>query len=73
MRSNLIVPAYIKRALHAWNVWRVRQRLYRACPALRDVDASERAALRAHRPVRPIRAERRYLMHALLAREVECR
>jgi hypothetical protein len=60
----------IGRMIFDWIVWRTRQKLYRACPELRDVDARERAARRQHRPVLGIMAERRRLIHAELSREV---
>jgi hypothetical protein len=64
------VPAYIARAIRAWNVWRVRERFYRAMPELRAIDREERARKRKHKPVRDLRQQRSKLLHAELAREV---
>ena len=62
--------ALINRILFDWLVWRTKRKLFRACPELRDLDAEERAARKAHRGVRAITAERSRIVHQQLAREV---
>lgn len=65
----ITVPAYVRRAWRFIEAWRFQQRRYRACPELRSLDQSERAARRAHKPVKPFRQQRSKLLHAELARE----
>lgn len=62
--------ALVSRLLFDWAVWRLKRRLLAQSPAIRDLDARERAARKAHKAVRGIHAERSRLMHAELAREV---
>ena len=66
----MIVPGYIRRAIHAWEAWRRRCRLYRVIPAMRDLDVRERKARQAHHAVEPIRAARRELLRHELEREL---
>lgn len=65
-----MMHALINRLIFDWTVWRLRQRLLRASPALREVEARERAARASHKAVKPLWAERSRLVHAELAREV---
>lgn len=60
----------INRILFDWSVWRLRRKLLRMSPALREIDAKERAARSKHKPVKQYQAERSRLLHAELAREV---
>lgn len=64
----MIVPPYIARALASWTAWRARERRYRACPQLRDLDKAEEAARAAKKAVRPYQQQRQALMHDLLRR-----
>ena len=66
----MIVPPAVRRAFASWQSWRVQQRLYRAFPELRDIDAQERAARASHKPVRPIQRQRQALMTDMLRRSV---
>lgn len=58
------------RVIFDFIVWRAKQKLYRVNPKLRDLDAEERAARKAHRSVRAIAAERSRIVHQRLAREL---
>lgn len=60
----------INRILFGWEVWRLKRRMLRASPALREIDKREREARRNHRAVLPIIEERRRLLHARLSREI---
>lgn len=62
--------ALIQRLIFDWHVWRLRQKLLRASPALREIEAREKAARKAHKSVKHLRAERSRIVHAELAREV---
>ena len=66
----MIVPPYIARALASWQAWRAQQRRYRACPALRDLDAAEQAARARHKRVRQFQRRRQAIMTDMLRREV---
>lgn len=66
----ITVPPIVRRALDAWFAWRAHQRLYRIRPELRLLDAEERAARAAHRPVRHIQNQRKAIVTAELRREV---
>lgn len=58
------------RVLFDWTVWRLKRKLLRSSPVLREIDAKERAARKAHRSTRAITAERSRIVHQQLAREV---
>lgn len=60
----------INRMIFDWTVWRLRRKLLRISPALREIDTRERVAHARHKPVKPLRAERSRLIHAELARGV---
>ena len=60
----------IAKLIFGWNVWRLKRKLLRSSPVLRDIDARERAARRAHRAVKPIMLERSRIVHADLARSI---
>lgn len=57
----------IRKALRAWQSWRMRKALYRAYPELRYLDETEAQAKRNHRPVAHIRAARQAAMTSLLS------
>jgi hypothetical protein len=65
-----MMRSLINRLCFDWTVWRLRRKLLRASPALREIETRERAARVAHKAVKPIRAERSKLIHDELAREV---
>lgn len=62
--------ALIERMVFDWTVWRLKRKLLRASPALREIEAQERAARRRHKAVRGLAAERSRIVHAQLAREI---
>jgi hypothetical protein len=62
--------ALIARLAFDWTMWRLKRKLIRSSPIIRDLDAEERAARKAHRGVRAIAAERSRIVHQQLAREV---
>lgn len=62
--------ALISRLLFDWTVWRLKRKLMRSSPILREIDTRERAARAKHRPVKPLIVERSRIVHDKLAREV---
>jgi hypothetical protein len=64
------IPAYIRRAIDAWQAWRTRERIYRAMPERRALDAAIAKGRKDHLPVAPLLDERRRMLHEELKREV---
>ena len=62
--------SFISKLLFDWTVWRLRRKLLRCTPALRDIEAREREARAKHCPVKSIMLERSKIVHDELAREV---
>lgn len=42
------MTALIRKVLHAFLTWRTKQKLYRACPEMREIDRSIQEAKRRH-------------------------
>lgn len=75
----MTVPRYVARAFAGWQAWwfkthepERRERLYRALPALRDLDRRQGEIARQHRPgARKIERQRRAVMTERLRLEVQ--
>lgn len=62
--------ALIEKALFAFEVWRLKRKLFRVSPALREIDRLEREAKRRHKSSGLLAREHRRLVHDQLVREI---
>ncbi|MDR3471573.1 MAG: hypothetical protein P4M09_07765 [Devosia sp.] len=65
----MIVPAYIRRALHSWAAWRARRRLYAAVPELRVLDEQQASLAQQHRSAHAIERQKCRVVAERLALE----
>lgn len=64
-----MIARLVKRAVRAWEAWRLARRVERRNPELVSLRKAEATARRQHKPVKHIRTTRRAIVHAALAAE----
>jgi hypothetical protein len=64
-----MIARLVKRAIRAWEAWRLARRVERRNPELASLRKAEATARRQHKPVKHIHNTRRALVHAALAAE----